>query len=94
VNEVLKGMNRIRFYFHKCEDIRFKVIQSYSKIFNAIISVGTIKYTINAFLYYSSAFLKVLRITLSSTPAGTTIGLKDKEWGQIGVIIMAGTEGW
>jgi len=33
-------------------------------------------------------------ITLSSTPAGTTIGLKDREWGQIGVTIMAGTLGW
>lgn len=33
-------------------------------------------------------------ITLSSTPAGTTIGLKDKEWGQIGVTIIAGTDGW
>ncbi|KAF9424584.1 hypothetical protein HW555_000395 [Spodoptera exigua] len=29
-----------------------------------------------------------------STPAGTTIGLKDSEWGQMGVTIMAGTEGW
>lgn len=32
--------------------------------------------------------------TFNSTPAGTTIGLKDKEWGQIGVIMIAGTEGW
>lgn len=31
---------------------------------------------------------------MSSTPAGTTIGLKDNEWGQIGVIIIAGTFGW
>lgn len=34
------------------------------------------------------------KLTLSSTPAGTTIGLKDNEWGQIGVIIIAGTFGW
>lgn len=34
------------------------------------------------------------KLTLSSTPAGTTIGLKDKEWGQIGVIMIAGTFGW
>lgn len=27
---------------------------------------------------------------LSVTPAGTTIGRKDSEWGQIGVIIIAG----
>lgn len=33
-------------------------------------------------------------ITLSSTPAGTTIGLKESEWGQMGVTMMAGTEGW
>ena len=32
--------------------------------------------------------------TLSSTPAGTTIGRNDNEWGQIGVTIMAGTLGW
>lgn len=32
--------------------------------------------------------------TLSSTPAGTTMGLKDNEWGQMGVIMMAGTLGW
>lgn len=31
--------------------------------------------------------------TFSSTPAGTTIGLKESECGQIGVIMMAGTEG-
>lgn len=32
--------------------------------------------------------------TLSSTPAGTTIGLKERECGQMGVIMMAGTLGW
>lgn len=32
--------------------------------------------------------------TLISTPAGTTMGLKDKEWGQIGVSRMQGTLGW
>lgn len=32
--------------------------------------------------------------TLSSTPAGTTMGLKEREWGQMGVIMMAGTLGW
>lgn len=30
----------------------------------------------------------------SSTPAGTTIGRKLSEWGQIGVTIIAGTDGW
>lgn len=32
--------------------------------------------------------------TLSSTPAGTTMGRKESECGQMGVIIMAGTLGW
>lgn len=32
--------------------------------------------------------------TLSSTPAGTTMGLKERECGQMGVIMMAGTLGW
>lgn len=32
--------------------------------------------------------------TLSSTPAGTTMGLKEREWGQMGVTMMAGTLGW
>lgn len=32
--------------------------------------------------------------TLSSTPAGTTMGLKERECGQMGVIMMAGTFGW
>lgn len=32
--------------------------------------------------------------TLSSTPAGTTMGLKESECGQMGVIMMAGTLGW
>lgn len=36
----------------------------------------------------------VVLYTFSSTPAGTTIGLKDSEWGQMGVTMMAGTEGW
>ena len=30
---------------------------------------------------------------MSSTPAGTTMGLKDNECGQIGVTIIAGTDG-
>lgn len=34
------------------------------------------------------------RPTISSTPAGTTMGLKDSEWGQMGVTMMAGTLGW
>lgn len=34
------------------------------------------------------------RLTLSSTPAGTTMGRNDSEWGQMGVIMMAGTLGW
>lgn len=33
-------------------------------------------------------------LTFSSTPAGTTIGRNDSEWGQMGVIMMAGTLGW
>lgn len=32
-------------------------------------------------------------ITLISTPAGTTMGLKDSEWGQTGAMRMAGTLG-
>lgn len=32
--------------------------------------------------------------TFSSTPAGTTMGLKESECGQMGVIRMAGTLGW
>lgn len=32
--------------------------------------------------------------TLSSTPAGTTMGRKESECGQMGVIMMAGTLGW
>lgn len=31
---------------------------------------------------------------MSSTPAGTTMGLKDSECGQMGVTMMAGTLGW
>ena len=31
---------------------------------------------------------------LSSTPAGTTMGLKERLWGQMGVTMTAGTEGW
>lgn len=33
-------------------------------------------------------------IIFSSTPAGTTIGRNDSEWGQMGVTMMAGTLGW
>jgi len=33
-------------------------------------------------------------LTLSSTPAGTTMGRNESECGQMGVIIMAGTDGW
>ena len=33
-------------------------------------------------------------LTISSTPAGTTMGLKESEWGQMGVTMMAGTLGW
>ena len=35
----------------------------------------------------------VMMLTLISTPAGTTIGLKESEWGQIGVMSMAGVLG-
>ena len=31
---------------------------------------------------------------MSSTPAGTTMGLKESECGQMGVTMMAGTLGW
>ena len=34
-----------------------------------------------------------MELTLSSTPAGTTIGLKDSVCGQIGVTNIAGTLG-
>lgn len=37
--------------------------------------------------------LEVILFTFSSTPAGTTIGRKLSECGQIGVTIIAGTEG-
>ncbi|WAR15218.1 NU98B-like protein [Mya arenaria] len=33
-------------------------------------------------------------LTFNSTPAGTTMGLNDREWGHIGVTMMAGTLGW
>ena len=33
-------------------------------------------------------------VTFNSTPAGTTMGLNESECGQIGVTIIAGTEGW
>lgn len=33
-------------------------------------------------------------LTMSSTPAGTTMGLKESECGQMGVTMMAGTLGW
>lgn len=32
--------------------------------------------------------------TISSTPAGTTMGLNERECGQMGVTMMAGTLGW
>lgn len=32
--------------------------------------------------------------TMSWTPAGTTMGLKESEWGQMGVTMIAGTLGW
>lgn len=41
-----------------------------------------------------SGLLLPLRPTISSTPAGTTMGLKDSECGQMGVTMMAGTLGW
>ena len=37
--------------------------------------------------------LLIQELTFNSTPAGTTIGLNDKEWGQMGVTIIAGTDG-
>lgn len=36
----------------------------------------------------------LLDYTLSSTPAGTTIGLNERLWGQMGVTMTAGTLGW
>ncbi len=33
-------------------------------------------------------------LTMSSTPAGTTMGLKESECGHMGVTMMAGTLGW
>jgi hypothetical protein len=41
-----------------------------------------------------SIVLTTVRITFSSTPAGTTMGLNESEWGHIGVTMMAGTLGW
>ena len=35
----------------------------------------------------------MLKFTFNSTPAGTTIGRNDREWGQIGVRIIPGTLG-
>jgi len=35
-----------------------------------------------------------VRLTMSSTPAGTTMGRKESECGQMGVTMMAGTLGW
>lgn len=40
------------------------------------------------------ATVHVMINTLSSTPAGTTMGLKESECGQMGVIMIAGTLGW
>ena len=40
-----------------------------------------------------SAKFIINNLTFSSTPAGTTIGLKDSECGQMGVTMIAGTEG-
>lgn len=43
----------------------------------------------------SELLAKVLIVfTISSTPAGTTMGLNDRECGQMGVTMMAGTFGW
>ena len=33
-------------------------------------------------------------LTFSSTPAGTTMDLKEREWGQMGVMSIHGTLGW
>ncbi len=33
-------------------------------------------------------------VTFNSTPAGTTMGLNESECGQMGVTMMAGTDGW
>ena len=41
-----------------------------------------------------SYWVQKIIYTFNSTPAGTTIGLKEREWGQIGVTIIAGTLGW
>ena len=32
--------------------------------------------------------------TVISTPEGSTVGLKEREWGQMGVTTMQGTLGW
>ena len=33
-------------------------------------------------------------LTFSSTPAGTTMDLNEREWGQMGVMSIHGTLGW
>lgn len=43
--------------------------------------------------YLNFQSIKKKKLTISSTPAGTTIGLKDRECGHIGVTMIAGTEG-
>lgn len=43
---------------------------------------------------FSTAVYGFSALTMSSTPAGTTMGLKDREWGQMGVTMIAGTLGW
>ena len=48
----------------------------------------------NPFIYRVGITKSRGYFTLSSTPAGTTIGLNDSEWGQMGVIMIAGTDGW
>ena len=43
-------------------------------------------------IHYMIEYVNIL--TVSSTPEGTTIERKEREWGQIGVTIIQGTLGW
>lgn len=47
----------------------------------------------NKTIYYKHQNLTPY-FTLISTPAGTTTGRNEREWGQIGVMTIAGTLGW
>ncbi len=49
---------------------------------------------VNNMMWLQQNELVPFLLTMSSTPAGTTMGLKESECGQMGVTMMAGTLGW